>query len=323
MNKISIGETVGQAYKFAFGRYFAILGVIWLPLVLLAAIALFTIVPFLSVLMNTIPQAIQHRAAGGGPNPLLDPGSLQALERMRAFSLLFNVAELAAIAIISVGIVKEAMGLRNGFRPVYVAWGLDELLVAGGYFLVYIMLIVFVVAAAIAGAIIFGIGALAIHAASGSWIGGAAGAGVLIALAVAVACCALVFLTVRFMFFIVPVTVAEREFGVFRSWELSKGNFWRILATLFLTWVPMFVFLNAIWGAAFWYVAFPAIIGAIHSHNAEGVGAAMKTILANLKADWPWLLALYLVPLPFVYGLLWSPAAFAYRELKPAEAAAE
>jgi len=317
---ISIGRTVSESYKFAFQRYFQLLGVIWLPLVLLGAIALVTIVPFFAALGGMLHEAARQ-GADGDSRPFLSPESLQALARMRATNLLFDVADLAFFAIVSVGVTKEALGLRRGFRPVYIAWGLDELLVAGGFFLVWVMLVVFIVVAVIFCVLIGAIGIRLLHGAYNSSVGAGVGTAAIIVLLAIIAGCALIYFAIRLLFFIAPVTVAEREFAVFRSWELSKGHAWEIFAVLFLTWVPVIVVLNVIGSIAFGYAALPPILVAMRSfrtHDPAAVAAIFDAIQTSLKANWPWLLALYLIPLPVVNGLIWAPAAFAYRELKPA-----
>jgi len=325
MARIPIGKVVGEAYAFAFGRYLTVLSVVWLPLLLLCAAAFFSIVPFFGVFLQMMHEAARHAASGDTSGPVYSPETLQTLMRMRGLNFLFNLAQLAFFAIVTVGITKEALGLRTGFRPVYISWGRDELLVAGAFFLVFVLLIIFIIVAAIVGGIVGGVGAVAIHGSSGSWISGGVGAGLLVALLVLIAMCVLIYLAVRLMFFVVPITVAEREFGVFRSWELSKGQFWPIFAILFLSWVPAAVAIDIVWSAAFWFLAFPPIMSAIkgfQAHDPAAAAAVVDQIVISVKANWPWLLALYLIPLPVMNGLMFSPAAFAYRELKPAEAAA-
>lgn len=40
MNKISVGATIAHAYSFAFGKFPALLGIVWLPWVILITIGM-------------------------------------------------------------------------------------------------------------------------------------------------------------------------------------------------------------------------------------------------------------------------------------------
>lgn len=319
MEKIPVGQTIGQAYAFAFGKYFPILGVLWLPFFVLAAVGYFAIWPMYHVLWDIIGYAAQHPQAKGPPPFAM----MQQMQQFQARALAFDLLELAVISVVSVGVVREAMGVRKGFRFVHLSFGLEELLVAGGYFLLAVLLVVALFAAVIVGVIIAvalgaAVGAHADKAAAVAQLGGLAS---LVALAAA---CAFIYLGVRLAFFIVPVTVAEREFGVFRSWELTKGNFWRIFAVLFVSWVPAYVVVTTLFWAVLGFSVLPAAIAEAHKHAAHdpaAVQAVFNVAIAGLKRSWPYLIAVIVLPLPVLYGLLFGPAAFAYRALIPAQSA--
>jgi hypothetical protein len=192
------------------------------------------------------------------------------------------------------------------------------LLVAGAYFLLLVFLVIYIFCVVIAGGIAAVLVGLAIHGMpEGAMM---ATGGLLAALAVIVAIAGFLYLGVRLAFFVVPVTVNEREFGVFRSWELSKGHFWSIFAVLLLTWLPLIVVLYTVWGAVLAATIVPGIIEAVHRLGPQGpefAKAVLAVIWTGAQKNWPWLLALALIPLPVVYGLTLSPGAFAYRQLKP------
>ena len=118
------------------------------------------------------------------------------------------------------------------------------------------------------------------------------------------------------------IRYAEREFGVFRSWELTKGNFWRIFAVLFVSWVPAYVVVSALFWAVLGFSVIPGAIAEAHKHAPHDPAlfqAVFNVIWNGLKHTWPYLVAIMVLPLPVFYGLLFGPAAFAYRALMPGQ----
>ncbi|HUO93919.1 MAG TPA: hypothetical protein VMU22_13405, partial [Rhizomicrobium sp.] len=71
MGKIPIGRTIGEAFDFALGRYLVILGVVWLPLLLLVAMQYYVLVPYFGHLFHFVQFAAQHAKDHPGPPPEL------------------------------------------------------------------------------------------------------------------------------------------------------------------------------------------------------------------------------------------------------------
>jgi hypothetical protein len=317
MQKIPVGQTIGQAYAFAFGKYLPILGVLWLPFLLLAVVGYFVMAPMFHVWWDFVSYIMQHPGAKEPPPFAM----MQQVQQFQARALAFDVLELAVLSVVSVGVVKEAMGLRRGLRLFYAGSGLEELLVAGAYFFLAILLGLALLIAAVGVVIIV----LILGAALGSHVDKATAAaqlGGLGVLAGLILACGFVYATVRLAFFIVPVTVAEREFGVFRSWELTKGNFWRIFAILFVSWVPVVIVVDGLFFGVLGFSILPAVIAEAHKHaphDPAAVQAVLNVVWEGLKRSWPYLVAISVLPAPILYGLLFGPAAFAYRALIPAQ----
>jgi hypothetical protein len=320
VSKIPVGQTIGHAYAFAFRRYFHILGVIWLPFVLLGVAGYFALVPLAKVFFQFF-----HAISLHPQDKTLPFQFAMQMQRVSALIWAFDLLNLTVGAVIAVGIVKEALGFRKGFRIAYFWFGLEELLLVVALFLFGIMIAVFSVAALVGIGVVVGVTTVALAAAThAGQVENVALAGAFGSLAALIAACLFIYFAVRFLFFMAPVTVAEREFGMFRSWELSKGNFWRIFVVLFITWVPVFLVFEGIVGTLVGTsVLFP--IFKIVQANPHGGAAMAQTILAaavtGMVQILPYLGVVYVLAAPIVNGLAWAPCAFAYRALVPPEPA--
>jgi hypothetical protein len=318
VSKIPVGQTIGQAYAFAFRRYFHILGVIWLPFALLGVVGYLALVPFAKVSFQILQQLSLN------PQDKTIPFQfVMQLQRMSGLIWAFDLLNLTVGAVIAVGIVKEAMGYRKGFRIAYLWFGLEELLLVVALFLFGIMIGFFILAALVGIGVIVAVAVVSLGTAVHTGqVENLARAGVFGFLGAMIAFGVFVYFAVRFLFFVAPVTVAEREFGMFRSWELSKGNFWRIFAVLFVTWVPVFLvfegIIGSLVGANIFYPVFK-IVQANPQGGAAMIQAAFATGAAGMMRILPYLAVVYVLAAPIVNGLVWAPCAFAYRALVPAD----
>jgi hypothetical protein len=114
-------------------------------------------------------------------------------------------------------------------------------------------------------------------------------------------CCGLIFITVRFAFLIVPVAVAEDKPALSRSWSLSAGNFWRMLA----------VMLGAVGPVVFFNYFLEVLLAALMMPHSVGGLAAMLQQPGDLPLD----AGLKFLVAPFITGLGVSASVFAYRAL--------
>src|SRR5476651_370800 len=219
MNKIPVGQTIRFAYAFAFGEIGTIIGLIWIPTLINAVAGFFILGPY-------------YRAVADS----LDTGQSPAGSEVTLPFLLVFVSMLL-LSMIAVAITRQALGLRQGPAFAHVSLGSAELRAFGGFFGLYLLLILFVVAFAL----IFAAVALAGDAA----IKANAGAALIVRLGVVLAALIgfllLVYSIVRLSFLLVPSVVDGGEFGLTRSWQLTKGNFWRIVAVGIVTLLPVIV----------------------------------------------------------------------------------
>jgi len=291
MNKIPVGQTIRFAYAFTFGEIGTIIGLIWIPTLVNAIAGFFA--------TGTYYRALADSMESGLP-PM---GTAATLPIVLAF------VSLLLLAMISVAITQQALGLREGPAFAHISLGSAELRTFGGFFGLYLLLVLFAMVFLVV------VGAIAIGA--GSAIKAMAGATPLITavsgLAVLIGILVLVYMIVRLSFLLVPSVVDGREFGLTRSWQLTKGNFWRIVAIGVVTILPV----TLVFGAVEFAILGPDFYKPDLT-SAKGTTASLHLMAQQLRAmetHMPALMGLSFVISPVLYGLAFAPAAFAYRAL--------
>ena len=307
MKKIPVGHTIAQTYGFAFRKYLTLFGIVWFAALIMVLLALLVFVPLMKNYFGMVQVLMTQR---GGP-PVLPAG----LGRTLGAILLADIVILYLYLAVRVGIAKELLGLRTGPRFIYVSFGSAELRALGGYVLAFLI----AYAAIIAVAVVLTLLAIVAGVAGGfhPQAGAAAGAvGGIVVLLVFAAELVFLYALVRLTFFIVPVAVAEKELGIFESWRLTRGNFWRIFVVLLAVWIPLLIVE---------FAAFAALMGgqmaaifsqAMNGNHPPDMQAIMDVYLGAL----PWFLIGGFVLMPIVYGMIGAPSVFAYRSLKEEEA---
>src|SRR5277367_5431232 len=105
MDKIPVGHIIGQTYRFSFSGYFTVLGIVWLPLLLLLTAGYFLVMPTMNELSGIMRNMVQ---------PPGDPTAALALRGMLSRIYGFDFLALLFAIWIQVGITKEILGLRKG-----------------------------------------------------------------------------------------------------------------------------------------------------------------------------------------------------------------
>jgi hypothetical protein len=291
MNKIPVGQTVRFAYAFTFGEIGTVIGLIWIPTLINAVASFFALRAYYHTLADSLESGLPPSGAGAG--------------------LPFLLAFLAMllVAMIGVSLTQQALGMRHGPAFAHIALGSAELRAFGGFFGLYLLLILFIAIVAIVVGIAAAGSATAIQ--GNPRLVGPAGAG--IALAALVGVCVVVYAVIRLSFLLVPSVVDGGEFGLTRSWQLTKGNFWRIVAVGMATLLPIaliFVIAElAILGPSFFIPDMTR--GTAAGGNLHNLAAQMRAIQDHM----PVLMGLSFVVSPLLYGLMFSASAFAYRAL--------
>ncbi|MEJ1968883.1 MAG: hypothetical protein WDN03_09690 [Rhizomicrobium sp.] len=281
MNKIPVGQTIRFAYAFTFGEIGTVLGLTWIPTLASTIVGYFAARSYL---------AMADSLQSGTPPP-----DAQAL-----LPLPLAVLSLFLAAMIGVALVRQVLGLRKGPAIAHFALGMEELRVFAGFVGVYLALILFLFALA---AVVAGFAAL----------GGATplAAGIT-AFAVFAGFLLVIYALVRLGYLLVPAAVADGHFGLSQSWQLTGGNFWRIVAVLLATLLPLMVVL--VIGEAIIMGPAPAPASAPPA-DVAGLLRAWTDQMHTMQPHLPALMGLNLVLAPLGYSLLFAPAAFVYRVL--------
>lgn len=285
MKKIPVLDSIRYAYAFTFGHLGTIIGLIWLPMLILAVAGYFV----MSYYYASVPAA-------------LSAGDAITVGRLGMLVIGWSLVSLLLSSVMYVAVTRQALGLRQGPAVVHFALGPSEIRVFGAVLGVFAVAVVFFM-------IYLGvIGAAKALVPSNPVAKGAIG---LFALA---ALLAIVYALIRLSFLLIPATVAEGKIGLARAWELSGGNFWRIVG----------VGIAAIGPIAL--VAIGAEIGIlgpdffVHSATPGAADTAqrMQEMAEQMRAaskHLPLLYGLSFLLAPFFMGLGLAPSAFAYRAL--------
>jgi hypothetical protein len=283
MRKIPVADTIRAAYRFTFHHLGAIIGLIWLPMVIVTVMGFFV-------------QQHYYAAAADA----LASNNIASLGPALVSLLLYFIAALLLYAVMYVPVVQLALGARREGVLVHFAFGPAE----WRLFRALLGLIAFLVLPiAIARLLFIGAGMLAqsLHVAPPFATIGPELVEVLADLAV-------LYIGLRFAFLLPAVAATEDGPVLPRSWSLSAGNFWRILAVMLATIGPV------------------VLVAAVAEMLLEGHGSLTPAIsnttasaavqLHNMSANMPISQSLGFLIAPLLLGLACSSSAFALSALK-------
>ncbi len=285
MAKIPVEHTISSAYSFAFRNILTVIGIAWFPFALVIAIG-----------AGLVLLMVPGLAAPGGPSPA-------AIAGLIAVAPLIVVAYVVANAMVVVGIMRRALGLSSGPVFAYFSLAAPVWRLLGATILVG--LIVFVAVAVEAGVI-----AAVIIAASN---GNSGLLGFLSAILIIAACLWTIYFMVRLSFFLPAVVVAEERIGIGRSWELGKGNFWRIFVVWLAIAIPVgmaaSILMQAIYGNA--------LMGLVLANQGENADptALLNGMIHIFVTYAPYLVVIQLLQLIIMSGLTNGAIAAAYRSV--------
>ncbi len=211
MKKLPVIAVIREAYDFTFANLGAIIGLIWLPMVLVTVGEFF-------VSQQYGPQ-IAAALAAGDPN---------AAGTAAVVMFLFALAALAFYAMILTSVTQLAMGQRQPGAMLHFTFGALEWRVFRTLFGVTLFLMPGYLLLAVSGSRAPGGGAITPQGAAAM-------------LTTAALLCALIYFAVRLTGVILPVVVSDGKAVIVRAWTLSAGNFWRLLGVMAGVVVPLYI----------------------------------------------------------------------------------
>lgn len=291
MERLSIGATVSATYAFTFRHYLRILGVTWFPSALTAIASVLFFFPLLS----------RFVAAAATRNPAVLMASLGPF-------ILAEFLILLVALMIGVGVTQLALGrtLRWPFFFFTLGGDFGRLLLAG-VLLAALMFVAVVIVSIVLG-IVVGMLAAAIPAGTNP----AANAARFTPVFIVGVYGAMLFLIVRFGMLLPSVVIAERSIGLGRSWAVSRGNFWRLLAILIVTLLPLIAI----------GVLQVVLSRGMAAPSPEAAQLAWSQHFIGLMSTYAYIYVPAVIAIsPIYYGLFFGCGAFAYRALMPASSA--
>jgi hypothetical protein len=212
MRHIAVVATIRDAYKFAATHLGGVIGLIWVPMVLLTVMGFFS---FQRYYNDFIDAMASGNVATLGPSMLMMLGYL--------------LAALLLQAVIYVSVIQFALGSRTAPSVAHFAFGALEWRMFRA-FLAFVGIILALVLPAF----------IAANAALGM-AGNRIPAGVAPMLLMLILYGAILLAMPRFLALLPTIAVAENAPVLRRAWALSAGNFWRLLAVLVAIFGPVFV----------------------------------------------------------------------------------
>lgn len=301
MSEIPVSDTINRAYRFTFGNLVAIIGLIWLPMAVLAAMQYYVTVRYLNGYLSAFAQ-----------------GNLYELNSATGVRYLSMVAGLLLQAILVTPVMQQALGLRSGAAFVSFAIGPTSLRVFGAMAALTLVLIAIEYIAIFSLAFVIAIAAIAartlvtLHGMLALVAGTSAVLGVVLVFGGA-----MLYLSLRLSFLVVAIAVAEKKIDLIRAWKLTDRNFWRIFLVTAATVLPLvLVYAVSIWAALGFplpHVPSPAVLAGWK----EAPSKTLTWVIHALVGRMPYIFGVAFVLAPFSVGLSTGAAAAAYRAVVP------
>ncbi|MGB8365047.1 MAG: hypothetical protein ACLQUZ_16900 [Rhizomicrobium sp.] len=285
MDRIPVAKTISGAYGFAFGNILSVLGIIWFPYVILAAIAAGAVFGLAPGLLGDI----MHGEIG--------PPLFFAIARVAGVIWL---ASIVIHAMVMVGLQQKALGRHEGNSFFFFSLDAPVWRMIGAMFLAFlVLLLIFALTAAAAAAASFAAVKFVPH-----------GGNAIAAVAVIAAVLWCIYASVRLTFLLPAVVVAEERIGLGRSWELGGGNFWRMVAVFLAVFVPAAIGLGIVSQALIGpFIAFPPDFASHFGQHMtpEEIGNAYATFFISMSkqmvAAWPVFLIIQAIETVIYQGL--------------------
>jgi hypothetical protein len=279
MTKLPVAGAIRFAYGFAFEQIGAIIGLVWLPLLIVAV-------------LQFLPYAIGTAWPGGSPAE--EAGAA-------ALNLAFSTAALVLYAMNCVAVTRQALGLRQGAASLHFALGWPEWRMFTAIVICGLILVAAIGVYVLVGTAVFA----TVRTAPMAFVAAIYSIAGLIAVA---------WFILRLGFLLPAIVVVEERVDLVRAWALSRRNFWRIFAVFLAVTVPIVL----VQGAAVVAIVGPGLLAPLPTDSAAAT-SALQDRIAMLDHHMASMIGLALVLAPFSLGLTLGASSWSYRALSPAK----
>ena len=314
MARFSGGEAIGAGFR-VIGRHpgaILIWAVVYLVLGILPKVAMLGLVApdFLEILK----QAAASSTAGTGPGDAAFANMMRMQSHMMAYNGVSLLTTLLLHGVLGAAVCRAVLEEKNsGFG--YLRLGAQEFWIVVVSVAFWVLLVLVILAALIPiviAAVAVGVAGGHGDASSGAAAGGLAAAGLCLAVLVAI-----VWLCLRFSMAL-PMTFARRQFMLFESWSLTRGQTWRLFGVA-LALVALIIVLEIVLIG----VVIAATGGTLIAHMADFQAFAKRPPADWIAAATPWLIGYCGIVSIFgaaFYAIMLAPWASIYGQLtaKPA-----
>lgn len=208
MRRLPVIATIREAYDFTFANLGAIIGLIWLPMVIVTVAEFFV--------TQHYGTRVQEAMAAGNPNAA-GPAALVLF--------FYMLSALALYAMMFTSVTQLALGQRQGGAMIHFTFGAVEWRMFRTLFgVVLFLLLPYILFTLSTGSLTSG-GATAQQ--------GMAAVTSLLLLA------GVLYFAVRLTAVLLPVVVTEEKGAVVRAWTLTVGNFWRLFGVMVAAVAPL------------------------------------------------------------------------------------
>ena len=304
--KIPFERTVAAAYRFVLENFVSVLGIGWIPYLLAGLIG----IALLSAVLPQLDLVLQS-----GQEKWNQDQVAQLIGPIAGAGFVFAIAVILAAAMVMVGMMRKALGQHSA--PVYFFFSLGSQVwrMIGAYILLLLLLWAVTVVIAIAIGIVSFVLVKSAPAAQ-------------MPVTALLACIAVlwgIYAVVRVQFFLPAVVVAENHIGLRRSWNLGRGNFWRIVGIVIVIVLPIGIVHSILTNIL---VQTSVAVHPMTMMNPDEVRLYFAAMMNAARRVWPILLLIELLYMAIVTGLAAGAIANAYNSVTgatspdPAKAAA-
>ncbi len=212
MARVPVVATIRDAYVFTAANLGGIIGLIWIPMVLVTILGFFSFQRYYNAVIE---------AMASGATATLGPTMLMMLGYIIAAVLLHGMMYVA--------VVQLALGTRSAPTWAHFAFGAEEWRMFLAFLAFVGLLLALVIPILVIGTAVTGTGGTPGPAMAG-----------LVLLVYGV----LILAVPRFLALLPAIAVAENVPVLRRAWQLSTGNFWRLLAILAGIFIPILILMG-------------------------------------------------------------------------------